>query len=458
LNQRVAAQPAPSWKEIFEPSTRGLTVGLTLITLSVATESLIVTTIMPAIVHDIGGLSLYGLAFSAFFLAGLASIPIAGWAVDRTGPAPPFAATMLLFLAGTLAAVFAPSMALLVVARVLQGFGAGAQLTISQSTIARAYPTTSRIRVLSLMSASWTVPSLLGPSVGAVIASLWGWRWAFAIILLPTSAAIAVTLPRLREVLAPDSHREPPDLRRPFQIALGAGLVILALTNLAWWTALLGVVGLGAALEGLMRVLPPGTLRARRGLPAIVASGFFLNFGFYAAASFVPLTLVSVRGLSLVAAGVVVAVNSITWSLGVFINTRLVDRYRRPILVAASTMALAACCAMFASALVGAPLLIAFLTWPLAGLSMGIAFNTLTLGAMDIASAGREGFAMSGRNLAANLGTAVGTGVAGAIVALAQERSQGIRAGLLVTYGLAALAIFVASLIGRRMQAGTESG
>jgi len=90
--------------------------------------------------------------------------------------------------------------------------------------------------------------------------------------------------------------------------------------------------------------------------------------------------------------------------------------------------------------------------WPLAGLAMGIAFNTLTLGAMDVAATGREGFAMSGRNLAANLGTAVGTGVAGAIVALAQERSQGLNAGLFVTYLLAALAILVASLIGRRMQ------
>jgi MFS family permease len=452
LQQRAIAQSASSWKDIFEPSTRGLTVGLTLITLSVATESLIVTTIMPAIVRDIGGLALYGLAFSAFFLAGLASIPISGWAVDRFGPAPPFAVTMLMFLAGTLAAVVAPTMATLVLARVLQGFGAGAQLTISQSTIARVYPAGARIRVLSLMSAAWTVPSLLGPSFGAVIASFWGWRWAFAIILLPTAAAIAVTLPRLRLIGAPDSGREPPDLRRPFQIALGTGLVILALTDLTWWSALLGAAGLGAALEGLMHVLPPGTLRGRPGLPAILASGFFLNLGFYAAASFVPLTLVLVRGLSLVAVGIVVAANSITWTIGVFINTRLIDRYRRSVLVTASTLALAGCCAVFGSAVLGAPLVIPFVIWPVAGLAMGIAFNTLTLGAMDVAATGREGFAMSGRNLAANLGTAVGTGVAGAIVAVAQERSQGLNAGLFVTYGLAALAILVASLIGRRMQ------
>src|SRR5215831_11089531 len=87
-----------TWRAVLSGSSGRLTIGLTLITLTVATESLVITAIMPAIVRDIGGISLYGLAFSAFFLAGLASIPTAGWAADRYGQALPFAVLIPVFL------------------------------------------------------------------------------------------------------------------------------------------------------------------------------------------------------------------------------------------------------------------------------------------------------------------------------------------------------------------------
>src|SRR5260370_8005422 len=103
-------QVVPGWRDLMAGPLAGLTVGLALITLSVATESLIITTIMPAIVSDIGGVALYGLAFSAFFLSGLAAIPTAGWALDRYGPAYPFAVLIAIFLVGTALAALPPTM------------------------------------------------------------------------------------------------------------------------------------------------------------------------------------------------------------------------------------------------------------------------------------------------------------------------------------------------------------
>jgi len=291
-----------TWRGILSGPRGGLTIGLTLLTLAVATESLVITAIMPAIVRDIGGLSLYGLAFSAFFLAGLVSIPIAGWGVDRFGPSVPFAATISIFLLGTLVAAVSPNMPVLVLARAAQGLGAAAQFTISQSTIARAYPQSARIRVLSLMSATWILPSLLGPSIGAAIAALLGWRWAFGLILLPALAAAAFTYPRLRHVRPTPGAAPRPAVRRPLQVAAGTGLLVTGLTNLSWWSVPLSALGLVLAVEALVHTLPPGTMRARRGLPAIVAASFFLNLGFYGAASFVPLVLVGVRGTTVIAA------------------------------------------------------------------------------------------------------------------------------------------------------------
>ncbi|MFI5283813.1 MAG: MFS transporter, partial [Candidatus Dormibacterales bacterium] len=421
-----AAPARTGWREVLRGPQSGLTLGLTLLTLSVATESLVITAIMPAIVRDIGGLSLYGFAFSAFFLAGLVSIPIAGWGVDRFGPAVPFGVTMSIFLIGTLIAALSPNMPVLVLARGAQGLGAAAQFTISQSTIARAYPLSARVRVLSLMSATWILPSLLGPSLGAAITSLLGWRWAFGIILLPALLATVFTFPLLRQVRPAGTASARPTVRRPLQVALGTGLLVTGLTYFSWWGAIVTVAGLAVAVDALRHTLPAGSLSARRGLPAIVAASFFLNLGFYAAASFVPLVLVGVRGTSVFAAGLGIMASTVAWTVGVWLNTQLVDRYPRGLLVAGFAMLLAASSVGFATAIYGAPLLFAYLTLPFAGLSMGICFNTLTLNAMAAASRGAEGFALAGRNLTANLGTAVGTGVGGAALAASQAAALGL--------------------------------
>ena len=76
----TATEPiGTGWAAVLRGPLSGLTWGLVFVTLSVATESLIIATIMPTIVRDIGGIELYGLAFSAFFLTGLVSIPVAGY-------------------------------------------------------------------------------------------------------------------------------------------------------------------------------------------------------------------------------------------------------------------------------------------------------------------------------------------------------------------------------------------
>jgi len=181
-----------------------------------------------------------------------------------------------------------------------------------------------------------------------------------------------------------------------------------------------------------------------------VAAGFVLNVAFYSASSFVPLVLTRVRGTSITAAGIAVTAATIAWSVGVWINTQLVNRYPRGRLIAASAIVLALGIAGFGSALTGAPLAGSYVAWVLAGLGMGIAFNTLTLNTMALAARGAEGAALAGRNLSSNLGTAVGTGVGGAALALSTGLSLGLRPGLTFVYTLAgASAIATAALSGR---------
>src|SRR2546423_6306187 len=105
---------------------RGLTAGLVLNVTFVAFEALAIATIMPLVVADLGGVALYGWVFSAFLLADLVGIVLAGELADRFGPAVPFGAGLALFAIGLLIGGLAPSMPVLVAARAIQGFGAGA--------------------------------------------------------------------------------------------------------------------------------------------------------------------------------------------------------------------------------------------------------------------------------------------------------------------------------------------
>src|SRR5256714_4280551 len=131
---------------------RGLTVGLVLNVTFVAFEALAIATIMPLVADDLGGIALYGWVFSAFLLADLVGIVIAGELADRFGPALPFGAGLALFAVGLLIGGLAPSMPVLVAARAIQGFGAGAIPAVAYGGIRRTFPHALRPRLFSVLS------------------------------------------------------------------------------------------------------------------------------------------------------------------------------------------------------------------------------------------------------------------------------------------------------------------
>src|SRR6266436_623440 len=110
---------------VWSAQHRRLTLGLILITLGPAFEGLAVATILPKIVANLGGLDLYGWAFSAYMLAMLVGLILAGGEADRRGPALPFIGGAALFVLGLILAGTAYSMIIFVLSRGVQGFGAG---------------------------------------------------------------------------------------------------------------------------------------------------------------------------------------------------------------------------------------------------------------------------------------------------------------------------------------------
>ena len=125
---------------VWSPRYRRLTLGLILITLGPAFEGLAVATILPKVVANLGGLSLYGWAFSAYMLATLVGVILAGDQADKRGPALPFIIGVALFVLGLILAGTASSMITLVLSRGVQGFGAGLLSSVALVTLTLSPP------------------------------------------------------------------------------------------------------------------------------------------------------------------------------------------------------------------------------------------------------------------------------------------------------------------------------
>ncbi|MER3452796.1 MAG: MFS transporter, partial [Acidimicrobiia bacterium] len=144
LHVKLNLQSTSSVEGLLAPARRSLTVGLALVITMVAFEALAVATAMPAVLADLGGIRLYGWAFSAFMLTSLVGTALAGTEIDRVGPAAPLGVALTLLSAGLMIVAAAPSMVVVVAGRAVQGLGAGAIPPVAYAAIGRAYPASLR--------------------------------------------------------------------------------------------------------------------------------------------------------------------------------------------------------------------------------------------------------------------------------------------------------------------------
>jgi len=445
---------------LWAPQRRALTTGLVLTTTFVASEALAVVTVMPVVARDLGGLRLYGWVFSAFMLGSLIGIVAAGREADRRGPAAPFVAGVVLFGAGLAVAGLAPAMGVLVAGRVLQGIGAGAVPSVAYATIGRSLPGVLRARMMAVLSTAWVVPGLLGPAVSAEVARLFGWRWVFLGLLPVVAVAGVIAVPALIRLGPPDSPPAPAHrIIDGILTAVGATIFLAGLTlapgsgSILIGLALVGV-GVAAGLPALVRLVPPGTLTAHRGLPATILLRGLLTFTFFGADAYVPLTITAVRHRSPVVASIAVTGATLAWTAGAWVQARLSETWDGRRLVRwGLVIILTGIAGMVLVLQPGTPVAAGLAAWTVAGLGMGLAYAPLSLMMLQKATPGQEGQASASLNLADVLGTAIGIGVGGAAVAAAA--GSDLRIGITAAFATAAAVGLVALVLARRLPTGT---
>jgi len=453
---------------VWAPPVRRLTAGLVLTITLVAFQSLAVATVMPIISDDLDGLALYGWVFSAFFLASLLGIVVAGQAADRRGLAPPFAAGLAVFAAGLLVAGLAPSMPVLIAARCAQGFGAGAIPAVAYAAIGRGYPSALRPRMFAVLSTAWVIPGLVGPAVATVIEQAASWRAVFAALLPLVAVAAAMAVPALRTLDratpgsptsagragATDQAASSPTGRAVALVA-GVGAVLLAAGGvLAVPVAVvLGAGGAAVAVQALAGLVPAGTLRLRSGVPATVGVRGVLTFAFFSTDAYVSLAVVQGRGGSTLSGGLALTAAAVTWTAGAWTQERrlAVDGPRRLDTIGFALL-LAGISGVLGVAL-GLPLWLSVPAWAVGGFGMGLAYAPLSVTVLAAARLGEEGTASAALQLTDTLGVALGTGAGGALVALSDARGWTVTTGVTLAFATSALAATLGVLAARRLPA-----
>lgn len=446
LIQESSAKDVSASEGVWHPHYRRLTLGLVLLTLGPAFEALAVATILPKIVANLGGLSFYGWSFSAYMLATIVSLILAGDAADRRGPARPFIIGVSLFVIGLLLAGTASSMLTFVLSRGVQGLGAGSIASVTYVCLGRGYPEQVKPRMIAILASAWVVPGLIGPSFAAVIAIFAGWRWVFLGLIPVLPLATLLVLPSLRTLTyaTASASWNLPRLLAAIGLVIGSGLTLAGLQIPSLPLAIVvALVGLAVGIPSLHRILPAGTLQAKAGLPAAIATMGLLSLGFFGADAFLPLTLISIRGQNTLFAGAALTASTLAWTAGSWLQARLASRQSRRLLVTTGLLLIILGITGIACVLLpGVPVALSILSWGVGGLGMGLSYSTVSLVVLETAPADQQGAATAAMELASVLGSALGTGLGGVIIAVVAS------AGDQPFTGIALVDVLVVAVIG----------
>jgi EmrB/QacA subfamily drug resistance transporter len=279
-----------------------------------ALDQTIVSTALPTIVGDLGGLNHLSWVVTSYLLASTVSTPLYGKLGDMLGRKPVFLAAILIFLAGSMLAGLSQTMGELIGFRALQGIGAGGLMVSAQAIIADIVSPRERGRYMGLIGSVFAVASVAGPLLGGFLVDSLSWRWVFYVNLPVGAVAIVIVATRL--------HLHTPAVRHQLDV-LGAALLSGSVTALILLTTWGGneyawgsptIVGLGIAGVALLAtfiwwetratepILPLQLFRSRV-FTVSNAMGFTIGMAMFGAIVFIPLYLQLVYGASPTSSG-----------------------------------------------------------------------------------------------------------------------------------------------------------
>ncbi len=301
----------------------------------IAVEATIVSTAMPPIVAQLGGLTLYSWVFAAFLLTQTATTVVFGKLSDLRGRKRVILLGIAIFLIGSVLCGFAWSMPSMIVFRLIQGVGAGAVQPVAMTIVGDLYSVQERGRIQGWLASVWALSAVIGPLVGALIIQHWSWSWIFWINLPVGVLASAGFWAYLHEGEAPKRGKIDHLSAGVFAIAIAAIMAALTALSTSSWTevALISMVAIVAiALFVVQERRSPEPmisleLWGRRPIAAVNGASLLSGMVIIGLTTFLPMFVQGVMLRTPLTAGFALSAMVLGWPIGATIAVRFFRRF-----------------------------------------------------------------------------------------------------------------------------------
>ncbi|HMC45441.1 MAG TPA: MDR family MFS transporter [Caballeronia sp.] len=421
-------QPSVALPTIEErPPIRLLFTALLLVMLLGALDQTIVSTALPTIVGELGGLESLSWVVTSYLLTSTIVVPLYGKFGDLFGRKVVIQASILIFLAGSILCGVAQDMTQLIVLRALQGLGGGGLMVVTMAAIADVIPPAERGRYQGLFGGVFGLATVVGPLLGGFIVEHLSWRWIFYInVPLGVLALIVIGLV-FKPHVAHVKHKI--DYMGAAFLAASLTCIILFTSQggtllpwsspQLWFTLALGIITLGGFVyEERLADEPIMPLELFRERTFVLSGliGFIIGFSLFGAITFLPLYLQVAKGSTPSQAGLQVLPMMAGLLSTSIISGRLISRIGKYRWFPICGTALVACGMFLLSTLqLDTPLHTMYLFMLLLGLGLGMVMQVLVLAVQNAVPFKNIGVATSGATLFRSIGGSVGVATFGAI-------------------------------------------
>ena len=404
---------------------RNILIALTVAMFLGAVEGTVVTTAIPTIVKDLQGFEIISLVFSVYLLTSAISTPIYGKLSDLYGRKNILSIGIIIFLVGSCLCGVSQTMYMLILARAIQGVGAGAIFTVTYTIVGDVFTVEEKPKVQGIIGTVWGIASLAGPFLGGILIDMLSWHWIFFINLPFGILSVILLQKNLDETFEKKKHT----IDFAGIITLSIAMIIflnifLSSENISFNRNIFIVASVIITII-LLFVFYKIERKAKEPIipfdiftktSTIINSVSFLASAVLIGADvYLTIYMQNVLGFNAKVSGLALAPMSVSWLIASVVLGKCIGKYGGKAVIIISNVILVISTILLPTLTINSSILLVLVYVFIMGFGFGGAFTTLTIIVQESVEYNKRGVAMATNSLLRTLGQTIGVSVFGSI-------------------------------------------